>query len=86
MTRTIGWSFAAILFAAASSSTPARAQDAPEGDGWAQRIPAGAMQELLRCRRQQRPEQECFAQLSESVAKDRARQAQRLGSASPRRT
>ena len=86
MNRMVGVGFVAVVLAAALSVAPVRSQNMDGGDGWAQRIPAHAMQELLRCRHQHRPEQECFARLSEAVARDRMQQARGTSQAVPHRT
>jgi hypothetical protein len=86
MKRMVGVGFIAIVLAAALSIAPSRPQDASSGGGWRQGIAADAMRELLRCSHQQRGEQECFARLSEAVARDQGQQARRTGQAAPYRT
>ncbi len=60
------FSTALVLSVISSASLPAFAQTAPE-TGAAVVIPSYAMRDLLRCRHQNRPEEQCFARLSQEV-------------------
>jgi hypothetical protein len=86
MTKPMENSLVAIALAVWSAASPVHAQDTSGNDGWAVRIPPSAMQEMLRCRHQQRPEEECFAQLVQAMGQIRAQQAQRAGQGSLNRT
>ncbi len=57
-----------LALAALASATSARAEPPPwRNQDRAIIIPPAAMQELLRCRHQQRPEDECFNRMVQTI-------------------
>ncbi|MBV8576538.1 MAG: hypothetical protein JOZ58_16090 [Acetobacteraceae bacterium] len=75
----VGVGFVAAVLAAALSCAPGRPQSASANGTWTEHLPADLVRELLHCDHQQRPERECFARLSEAVARHQSTEPFRMG-------
>ena len=71
--------FVAAVLAVALSFAPVRSPNASVNGAWTEHLPADLVRELLRCDHQRRPERECFARLSEAVARHQSTEPFRPG-------
>ena len=79
MKEMVGVGFVAAVLAAALSFAPVRSQNTSAQGAWTEHLPADLVRELLHCDHEQRPERECFARLSEAVARHQATEPFRPG-------